>query len=140
MKKVLLTLLAVIVVVGALGAAGMVGYRYGFSQGISSATTAETPSVRPGFGFDPQRMPMHESGFGRDFGQGRGFDRGSGMMPGGMMGFGFLGPLMFLARIAVWVLVIWAIYMLVARSGWRLTRATQPVETHPTRTETDTKE
>jgi hypothetical protein len=57
-------------------------------------------------------------GFGRDFGP-----RGFGMMrPGGMMGFGFFGPLMFLLRIAFWALVIWAIYMLVTRSGWRLTR------------------
>lgn len=140
MKKVLLTLLAVIVILGAFGAAGMVGYRYGYSQGISSATTDETPSGLPGFGFGPQRMPMHEFRFERDFGNGRGFDRDFGMMPGGMRGFGFFGPLVFIAHIAFWALVIWGIYMLVTRSGWRLTRTTQPVEAQPAASETDSKE
>jgi len=45
------------------------------------------------------------------------------MMGRGGMGFGFFSPLMFLARIAFWALAIWGIYMLVTRSGWRLTRA-----------------
>ena len=143
MKKVLLTLLAVIVIVGALGASGMVGYRYGYSQGASSATDGETPAIAPGFGNGPQRMPMHEFGFERSFGPGgpgRGFDRGFEMMPGEMGGFGFFGPLVFLARIAFWALVIWAIYMLATRSGWRLTRTTQPVESQPASAETDSKQ
>jgi hypothetical protein len=140
MKKVLLTLLAVIVIVGAMGASGMVGYRYGYSQGASSATDGETPALVPGFGNGPQRMPMHPFEFERDFGPGRGFDRGFEMMPGGMMRFGFFGPLMFLARIAFWALVIWAVYMLVTRSGWRLTRTTQPVESQPASAETDSKQ
>jgi hypothetical protein len=133
------------VIVGALGAAGMVGYRYGYSQAISSSATDETPSVVRGFGLDPLRMPMHEFGFERNFGNGPGFDRGNGMMPGGMgmRGVGFFGPLAFIARIAFWGLVIWAVYMLVTRGGWRLTRTTQsvkPVETQAAPAEPDAKE
>jgi hypothetical protein len=140
MKKVLLTLLAVIVIVGALGAAGMVGYRYGYYQGALNTTDGETPAFVPGFGDGPQRMPMHPFGFERDFGPGRGFDRDFGMMPGGMRGFGFFAPLVFLVRIAFWALLIWAAYMLVTRSGWRLTRTSPPVESQPASAETDSKQ
>lgn len=140
MKKVLLTLLAVFLILGALGAAGFAGYRYGYYQGALSATNGETPSIVPGFGYGPLRMPMHEFGFERGFGPGRGFDRGFGMMPGGVLGFGFFGPLLLLARLAFWGLVIWAIYMLITRSGWRLTRTARPVETQPAPVETDAKE
>jgi hypothetical protein len=62
------------------------------------------------------------------------------MQGGGMMGLGFFGPLFLLGRIAFWALVIWAIYMLVTRSGWRLTRTTQTVGAQPTVTETEVKE
>lgn len=120
MKKVLLTLLAVVLVLGALGAAGMVGYRYGYSQGVSTASNSDTDSVVPRFGVNPHGMPMHNFGFERGFGR-----SDFGMMGRGGMGFGFFSPLMFLVRIAFWALVIWAVYMLITRSGWRLTK-TQP--------------
>jgi preprotein translocase subunit SecG len=120
MKKVLLTLLAVVLVLVALGAAGMVGYRYGYLQGISSASNSDTDSVVPRFGVNPHGMPMHNFGFERGFGRGD-----FGMMGRGGMGFGFFGPLMFLTRIAFWALVIWAVYMLITRNGWRITK-TQP--------------
>lgn len=136
MKKVLLTLLVVILVLAGLGAAGFAGYRYGYAQGVVAAADGDTQLIPPGFGYGPQRMPMHgfaERGFGR------GFDRGFGMMQGGgMMGFGLFGPLFFLLRIAFWGLVLWAIYMLVTRSGWRLTRTTQTIETPATTTQTTT--
>ncbi len=125
MRKVLLTILAIVLIVGALGAAGFAGYRYGYAQAVQVAPNGNTRQVAPGFGFGP-RMPMHNFGFDRDF-RGRGFS----MMGRGIMGLGVLAPLMFLLRIAFWVLVIWAIYMLVTRSGWRLTRATTTTTTTP---------
>ncbi len=122
MKRFLLSLLAVILIVGLLGAAGFAGYQYGFRQGALSTSNGNT-RVTPFSGNNgPRGMFRHDFGFGfnREFGP-----RGFGMMrPGGMLGFGFFGPLMFLLPIAFWALVIWAIYMLITRSGWRLTRQT----------------
>src|SRR5512143_432291 len=111
MKRVLLSLLALILIVGLLGAAGFAGYQYGFRQGALSTSNGNT-RVTPFSGNNGPRgmMPFRNFGFG--FNRGFGM-HGFGMMrPGGIMGFGFLGPLMFLLRIAFWVLVIWAIYML----------------------------
>lgn len=135
MRKVLLTLLVVVLIFAGLAAAGLAGYRYGYAQGVVASSDDSAQQILPGFGYGMHRMPMH--GFGLD----RGFHRGFGMMQGGgMMGFGFFGPLFFLARIAFWGLVIWAIYMLVAHSGWRLTRTAQTVETQPAATQTTTTE
>lgn len=133
MKKVLPGLLAVILILGVAGAVGFAGYRYGFNQGARSASNGDTPSFVPGYGFGPQRMPMHNFGNGFDHGFG---ERGFSMMQHGR-GFGFFSPLMFLLRIAFWGLVLWAIYMLAMRSGWRLTRATQPDETQPKPADTE---
>lgn len=119
MKKVLLTLLAVVL---ALGAAGYAGYRYGFNQGVLSASNGDTHFLMPRFGFGLSRMPMHEFGFQRSF------ERDGFGLFGRSFGFGFFSPLLFLARLAFWALVIGAIYMLIVRSGWRLTRATQTAE------------
>jgi hypothetical protein len=118
MRKILLTLLVIIFIVGALGAAGFAGYRYGYAQAVQVTANGNTQQV-PGFGFGPNRIPGHNFGFDHHFG-GRGFP----MMGRGMLGFGIFGPLMFLLRLAFWALVIWALYMLIARSGWRLTRET----------------
>lgn len=128
MKKVLLTLLTVIVVAGVLAGAGFAGYRIGYQQGAhSTVTTNATPNnkmpfIHP-FGF--QNMPMHN--FGRDLDRdiARGFGPSGFGMRGGM---GFLSPLMFLGRILFWALIIWFAYWLFTKSGWKLTRATQPVE------------
>ncbi len=131
MKKVFLTLLAIVLIVGALGAAGFAGYQYGFRQGALSASKNDSNAVVPGFGFNPHGMPMHNFGFDRGFERGFG-PGGSQMMGRGGMGFGFFSPIIFLARIAFWVLVIWAIYMLINRSGWRLTKTqTAPVAVTP---------
>jgi hypothetical protein len=121
MKRVLLSLLALILIVGLLGAAGFAGYQYGFRQGALSASNGKS-QVGPFSGNNGPRgmMPGRNFGFGfnHQFGP-----RGFGMMrPGGLMGFGLFGPLMFVLRIAFWALVIWAIYMLITHSGWRLTR------------------
>lgn len=138
MKKVLLTLLAVVLVAAGLGAAGFAGYRFGYAQGVQSASDADPQLMMPGFAFGPNRMPMHGLWFDRDNGPERGFGRGFDMGPGGRMGFGFFGPLLFLLQLAFWIFVSWAIYTLVIRSGWRLTRITQPVETPPAPADTDT--
>jgi len=141
MKRFLLGLLAVVVILAALGAAGFAGYHYGFNQGALSASNGDTARIVPGFGFGYQRMPMHNFGndeFNRRFSGGPGFN----MMHRGGMGFGFFGPLMFLVRIAFWGLVIWALYTLVARSGWRLIKtvpASPVVETTPTVSNVETK-
>lgn len=121
MKKVILGLLAVLVVLGLFAAAGYAGYRFGYAQGIQTAANgkATSPELRPFDQAGPRGMPMHRFGFER------GFQRGWG--PGGfpMMGFGFF-PLMFLGRLVMFALIVWFIYWLFTRSGWRLTR--QPVE------------
>ena len=120
MKRVLLTLLAVFLVLGLFAAVGYTGYRFGYAQGIRD--TADGELLRPGFGrfdeFRPNRMPMW--GFG--------FERG---LPFGlpMMGFGFFPLLGFLWRIAILALIVWLVYWLFTRSGWRLTREPQPSAT-----------
>ena len=128
MKKVLLTILAVIVVAGVLAGAGFAGYRIGYQQGAHSTLTTnitpndKTPFMHP-FGF--QDMPMHNFGRDSDRGFSRGFGPGGFGMRGGM---GFFAPLMFLGRILFWGLVIWFAYWLFTKSGWKLSRTPQPVE------------
>jgi hypothetical protein len=134
MKKVILTLLALIVVLGLFAASGYAGYRFGFAQGAQVAANGVAPrpnqQLRP---FDEFRrgMPMHDFGFGREM------RRGFGMGGFPMIGFGFFGPLMFLGRILVLALIVWFVYWLFTRSGWRLTRQTQttPPENVPPKTE-----
>jgi hypothetical protein len=136
MKKVLLTLLGIIVALGLLAGAGFAGYRIGFNQGIrtvSAKVTTQLPQQNKGLnqrgmpfqnfgrGFGPQNMPMLHN-------FGNGFNR---MLPGGfrMMrrGFGFFGLFRFLFIIVVFALAIWVVYMLLKNSGWRLTRQSATV-------------
>jgi hypothetical protein len=126
MKRVLLSLLAVVLFLAVLGAAGFVGYQYGYRQGVTSAR-GDNALLPPGH---PDIGPRGQRNFGFD----RGFDRGFGgfgMMQRGF-GLGFFSPLFFLLRLAFWGLVIWVLYMLVTRSGWRLTRTTPTVTTTTT--------
>jgi hypothetical protein len=138
MKKVLLTLLTVLVVLGLFATAGYAGYRIGLMRGaqITANGTPPNPQLRPFDNFDRRGMPA----FGDDFG--RGFRRGFGMRGFPMMGMGFgvFSLFAFLARIAVFALIIGGIYWLFTRSGWRLTRTTPIVETQPKPTETEVKE
>ena len=124
MKKVLLTLLAVLVVAGVLAGTGFAGYRIGYRQGtLTTSDGSNVPFVHP-FQMSPRDMPMHN--FGRDLD--RSFDRNFGPQGFGMRGgMGFFAPLMFLGRILFWGLVIWFVYWLFTRSGWQLTRKPQPV-------------
>lgn len=134
MKKVLLTLLVVVVALGLFAAVGYTGYRFGYAQGVQTAGNGET--IRPGSRlFDEFGRPGMD-GFGMD----REFQRG--IRPGGfpMRGYGFFSPLRFLAQVAVLGLIIWFVYWLFARSGWRLTRTVQTTQTPPRTIETEVKE
>jgi hypothetical protein len=137
MKKVLLSLLVIIIALGLLGAAGFAGYRFGFTQGMITASARSNNANGgangngnvqprgPGFGMMPRGLPMH------NFGYGRGFERGEYGMMGrgfGFMAFPFLGLLL---RLLFWGLIIALIVWLVTRSGWRLTRTAPVVVTPP---------
>lgn len=142
MKKVLLTLLTIVVIVAALGGAGFLGYRIGFRQGHQTAIAAkpgnnnnQQPAPRgiapmmPGrnFGFGP--MPNFGRGMERNFQRGFG-PGGFGMMPMGRgHGFGFFGIfglVGLLIRLAVLGFIIWVIYKLL--TGWRFSFAPRAVE------------
>ena len=116
MKKVLLTLLVIVLVLGVIGAAGFTGYRFGYAQGVQATANGDTPNLRPFDRIVPDRSPLD----GRD----RGFERGFGMGGFPMMGFGVFSLLRFVIQIAVLALVVWFVYWLFTRSGWRLTRQT----------------
>jgi len=130
MKRLLLTLLGTIVVIGVLAGAGYAGYRMGFRQGAQVSPNGEIP--RPA---RPDHLdPFHS--FNRDFDHGfnRGFPRGGfRMMHRG--GFGFFGPFMFLGHIAFWGLILLLVYLLFTRSGWRITRTEQMVQQAPPNTQ-----
>lgn len=129
MKKVLLTLLAVVVLLGLFAAVGFTGYRFGYAQGARVSVNGDEvrPRIGPFNGFSPNRMPMREFGFSR------GFHREFGMRGFPGMGFGFFSPWTLLWRLAVLALIAWFACWLFMRSGWRLTRtqAVQTTETQP---------
>ena len=129
MKKVLLTLLTIVVVLGLFAATGYAGYRIGLMRGAQLTVNTDTPNqqVRPFGNLDRRGMPN----FGNDFGRSgpRGFGmRGFPMMG---MGFGIFSLFAFLARIAVFALIIWFVYWLFTRSGWQLTRTATVTEAQP---------
>ena len=127
MKRVLLTILAILVVLGLFAAVGFTGYRFGYARGAGVAAGADEQQrqVGPLDGFHPNRMPMH------DFGFNRGFHREFRMrgVPG--MGWGFFSPVMLLGQIAILALIVWFIYWLFTHSGWRLTRTVQTTDPEP---------
>jgi hypothetical protein len=116
MKRILLTLLGIIVVLGLFGAVGYTGYRYGYAQGVQVTARGEAPQLRPFDDFNPRGM----HGFGMDRGFERGFGRGG--LP--MMGFGFISPWRWLGPLGVLALMALFGYWLFTRSGWRLARQT----------------
>ena len=137
MKRVLLTLLGVVLVIGVLAGAGYAGYQIGFRQGARTSSNGDAvPFVgRPDFNFERVPFPF-ERGFERRFDRGfppSGFHM---MRPGG---FGFFSPLMFLGQLVFWGLIILLIYWLFTRSGWRLTRTEQTVQRTSPNGETVTK-
>ncbi len=143
MKKVLLTLLAAVLVIGVLAGAGFAGYRIGYTHGAQASANGDAPLFGRFERFGPERMPMHN--FGRD--PDRGFDRGlDRSFPRGEFqlmhrgrGFGMFSPLMFLAHIAIWALVIGLVYLLFTRSGLRLSLTKQRVQNPPANIESEAK-
>ena len=133
MKRILLSLLAILVVLGLFSAVGYAGYRIGYAQGIQSTANGDSTrsdrALRPFDEFHRREMP----GFGMDRRFERDFEFGPGRGP--MMGFGFFYLLRWLMPIAVLALIVLFIYWLFARSGWRLTRQTTesvpPTQTAP---------
>jgi hypothetical protein len=138
MKRVLLTLLVTVLLLGSFAAVGYTGYRFGYTQGVQVAAIGEDerPAFRPFDEFGPRRMPMHpRSGPMDNFGFGRDVPRGFRGFP--MMGFGFFSPLMWIGRLAVLALIVWFVYWLFTRSGWQLTRRSQTTEASIKSTETE---
>ena len=135
MKKVLLTLLAMTLVIGVLAGAGFAGYRVGYDQGARASGNDNTPSMGRPENPGRDRMPMFN--FGRD--SNRGFPHGDFRIMPHSRGFGVFSPLMFLAHIAIWVLVIGLVYLLFTRSGWRLSRTKQPIQDSPATIEAEAK-
>jgi hypothetical protein len=131
MKKVLLTLLAAILIIGALAGAGYAGYHIGFRQGAQQIlANGDAPLPARPDRFGPGEIPFQS--FDRDFDRGfnREFPRGGFRMM--QRGFGFFSPFMFLGQIAIWGLLILFAYWLFTRSGWQLTRTQQTVQNpHP---------
>ena len=125
MRKILLSIFAIVVIAGLFAATGYTGYRLGFTQGAQSAGNGDEiprPGLRPFDRFGPREMPGHHFGFDSEF------RRGFGMRGFPMMRFGFLSPFLFLAQILLLALLAGLIYWLFTRSGWRLTRTVQTPE------------
>ena len=131
MKKVILSIIGAVLVIGLFAGVGFAGYRIGYSRGVQESANGDALLFSRFERFGPQRIPMPN--FGRDFERGfdHNFPRGKfHMMPRGPR-FGILLPLMFLAQIAIWVLVIGLIYVFFTRSGLRLSLTKQPAQNAP---------
>ena len=143
MKKVILSIIGVVLIIGLFAGAGFAGYRIGYTRGVQASANGDAPLFGRFERFGPQKMPMPS--FGKDFD--RGFDRGFDHdFPRGKFpimqrghGFGILYPLMLLSHLALWVLVIGLIYVLFTRSGLRLSLTKQPVQNPPTNIEPEVK-
>jgi len=114
MKKVSLTLLAMVIILGALAGAGFIGYRIGYNQGASgNAAFAHT-----------NQIPMPMQRFDHDFAIPRYNNYRSPMMGRGGFGINFFSPFRILWNIAILALIIWFVYWLFTKSGWQITRNT----------------
>jgi len=128
MKKVLLTLLAIIVALGLLGGAGFVGYRIGIRQGLRVNTNGNAPRLNhlPQFG-ENNLPPSHPGMNDRNFDRGFAPNHFSMMGRGGRMGFFSL--FQFLWRLLIVGLLIWLGYKLFTSNGWQLSLTRQSVST-----------
>lgn len=128
MKKFFLTLLVLLVIIGALAGAGFWGYRIGYANGATGSDNGQF-FAHP-YNMDPGQMPFHGFDRGANRGFGRGFDSNphAMMQPGGYhgigMGRGYFSPLHTLWYLVVLALVIWFVYWLFNKSGWQITRKT----------------
>ena len=130
MKKVFLTLLAVIVVVAALVGAGYGGYRIGYTDGATGSDNG--PFFGRSYHMNPNQMPFHrfDNDFNRGFNRGFGFNQHPMMRPDGYhsfgIGYGYFSPLHILWNVAVLALIAWFVYWLFTKSGWQITRTADP--------------
>lgn len=126
MKKVLFTLLAVIVIVGVLAGSGYAGYRIGYNQGATDSGNL------PLFGrwghMNPNLMPRFDGDFGYHM-----QPYGSPMM--GRGNFGFFSLFRLLWNVAILALVVWFVYWLFTKSGWRIVRHMDKDREVPSKTE-----
>ena len=108
---ILLTLIVLAVV-------GGVAFRIGAAQN-SEFVHPMINNAGPAFshGFDMPGGNFHDQEFGGMGSHGHGFDRG---------GRSFFSPIFGLIRLAVLGLLLWGGYKLIQKSGWRLTRVTEP--------------
>lgn len=108
---ILLTLIVLAVV-------GGVAFRIGAAQS-SEFVHPMINNAGPAFshGFDMPGGNFHDQEFGGMGSHGHGFDRG---------GRSFFSPIFGLIRLAVLGLLLWGGYKLIQKSGWRLTRVTEP--------------
>ena len=120
MRRVLLTLLAIVLIAGVLAGVGFLGYRLGYRQGALAASNGDLTVVP--FGRDNDfnwgRMPMDR--FHERVGPGLHLQirpGGFGMMPG-VGGFGIFRSLGLLIQLAILGFVVWLVYKLL--TGWRL--------------------
>src|SRR5688500_8587075 len=106
MRRILLSLLAVVIIAGLFAATGYAGYRFGYSQGAQGTQPTANgddiprPGLRPFDDFGPRGRPD------RDFRSDREFRRGFGMRGFPMMGFGFFSLFRFLIQIVVLGLIV----------------------------------
>ena len=108
---ILLTLIVLAIV-------GGVAFRIGAAQS-SEFVHPMINNAGPAFshGFDMPGGNFHDQEFGGMGSHGHGFDRG---------GRSFFSPIFGLIRLAVLGLLLWGGYKLIQKSGWRLTRVTEP--------------
>lgn len=134
--------LLVILAVSLLIAGGYTLYRFGYAHGMQASFASEMPSMwaehfenMPHTDYWHQRkVPYSRFGSGMMDGYSR-MPFGSHRMDGysrmpfgshtafGMGGFFFLP---FLFRVLFWGFIIWLAYKLFTKSGWKLTRETEP--------------
>ena len=108
---ILLTLIVLAVV-------GGVAFRIGAAQNSEFVhPMMNNAGLAFSHGFDMPGGNFHDQDFGGMGSHGRGFDRG---------GRSFFSPIFGLIRLAVLGLLLWGGYKLIQKSGWRLTRVTEP--------------
>lgn len=114
--------LGILLVLVLIAGTGFTAYRMGYTHGAIASQDGDLTQVMPRY-----HMRGFDGGFNygmRDFRFSR-VDRFDGMHGGFLPFFGIFGGLL---RLAVLALIVWAVFMLVRNSGWKLVKATPPAE------------
>lgn len=134
MKKWIVRILVAVLVIGALAAAGFVGYRLGFNESVQFSGNRDN-APRGAESAHRGAMPDFQFGF-----HGRGVQQRGFQMGHGVRSFGFALPLFGLIKIALLGLVLWLAYMFFKGNGWTLSLTrVQPVESLKAETESPKK-